>query len=128
MKAHTTRVAKLIEFVEFAQQNQILLNEVVCDVLVEMHQTAFEVEDFQSPNYSEYKAEKSEIIRSALLVAIEQMATDNMSKARQSKREDDLRNKIEYSLISGEKRARENGHSSLNRLIEKSGGPFHPGK
>ena len=107
---------EFFRFLEHAQESKVPIGPVLDGAIRDLHAQAFDSEKSDG-----YDIEKKRLLQAALRVTAESMASDNLARARRSKREDDLRHAIEGHLLGSEERSRKNGWSYLARLTEHLG-------
>lgn len=88
-------------------------------VVKELHARAFATEG----ELLAYQIEQKAVTQAALRVIAESMATDNLARARLSKREGNLTRAIEAKVVGSEKRSRKNGWSYFEHLTSELGWP-----
>ncbi|MFG1416963.1 hypothetical protein V5F38_03990 [Xanthobacter sp. V0B-10] len=107
---------EFFRFLEHAQDSKMPIGPVLDGAIRNLHDQAFD-----SDSQNGYDTEKKRVLQAALRVTAESMASDNLARARRSKREDELRHAIDEKVLGSERRSRENGWSYLANLTEKLG-------
>lgn len=102
-------------FLEHAQKTGVPVGPVLDGAVKRLCEDAFDAKG------DDYDADKKYVLETALMVIAESMASDNLARARKSKREGDFRQAIEEFVIGRERRSRENGWSYLSRATESLG-------
>ncbi|MCV0425778.1 MAG: hypothetical protein K5905_09910 [Roseibium sp.] len=105
----------LFSFVEHAKETKVPVAKVVDEATKSLYERAFGTERKMA-----YESEQQEIVHDALLVAAEYFSTDNMARARLSKRQQGLDQSIEAHIHGKERRSREHGHSYIKRLLKEA--------
>jgi hypothetical protein len=110
---------RFFRFLEQTQKSKVAMAPVFDSVVKELHARAFATEG----ELLAYQIEQKAVTQAALRVIAESMATDNLARARLSKREGNLTRAIEAKVVGSEKRSRKNGWSYFEHLTSELGWP-----